>query len=219
MRVCTDACIQGAYTALQLQGQSYVRMLDIGAGTGLLSLMLAQQHDAGIDALELDDNAYTQAGENFKASPWASRLRVLHEDARNFQAPLPYDVIITNPPFYEQALKSGNAARDAAMHATTLSFEALAEAIGRNLAGNGICSVLLPYSEFEKFRAIAVKMGLALKKRLDVQQSPRHGFFRTVGLFTWQPAETVHESLLIYDADNKYTPAFTALLKDYYLYL
>lgn len=219
MRVCTDACIQGAYTASQLAGRPYARMLDIGAGTGLLSLMLAQQHDASIDALELDDNAYTQADENFKASPWANRLHVLHQDARNFHAPLPYDVIITNPPFYEQALKSGHAARDAAMHATTLSFEALTEAIDRNLSGSGICSVLLPYSEFEKFRTLAAKKGLALKKRLDVQQSPRHGFFRTVGLFTREAAATIHDSLLIYDGDNKYTPAFTALLKDYYLYL
>ncbi|UYQ94910.1 methyltransferase [Chitinophaga horti] len=219
MRVCTDACIQGAYTARYLRTSPPARVLDIGAGTGLLSLMLAQAIPAPIDAIELDADAFAQAGENFAASPWAQRLQVIHADARQFNAARPYPFIITNPPFFINALKSGKAARNTAMHATELDFAALAAAIDVNLSADGACSVLLPYDAFEQFRVLAANKGLELAIKLDVQQSPRHGFFRTVGIFKRGAVNTEMETLLIYDAQNQYTPDFVALLKEYYLYL
>jgi tRNA1Val (adenine37-N6)-methyltransferase len=219
MRVCTDACIQGAYTAHYLRNEPPARILDIGAGTGLLSLMLAQAVSANIDALELDEDAFAQAGENFAASPWSQRLRVIHADARTFTGEAAYPFIITNPPFYENALKSDKAARNAAMHATDLDFGALVNIIDQQLSADGKCSVLLPYSEFPKFLQLMQSFGFGLERRLDVQQSPKHGFFRTVGIFRRGEVATEAETLLIYGEGNQYTGDFVALLREYYLYL
>ncbi|WP_295128539.1 methyltransferase [uncultured Chitinophaga sp.] len=219
MRVCTDACIQGAFTAMYIREQPVSRILDIGAGTGLLSLMLAQQTPAFIDAIELDADAFAQAEENFATSPWADRLQVIHADVRAFRAEEPYEFIITNPPFYENALKSFNTSRNAAMHATELDFEALVKAIDDNLAEDGKFSVLLPYSQFDKFEELAEDKGFAMEHRLDVQQTPKHGFFRTIAIFTREEVTTHTDTLRIYDANHQYTPDFTHLLKDYYLYL
>ena len=115
MKVCTDACIQGAFTAAyireQLPGASPV--LDIGAGTGLLSLMLAQSGNGTIDAVELDAAAAQQAAENFAASPWSERLRVFHTDIAHFNPAQRYPFIITNPPFFDNDLQGPHQRRTA----------------------------------------------------------------------------------------------------------
>ncbi|MCK7554858.1 hypothetical protein MKQ70_07515 [Chitinophaga sedimenti] len=105
------------------------------------------------------------------------------------------------------------------MHATDLDFGALISIIDQQLSADGKCSVLLPYSEFPKFLQLAQARGFGLALRLDVQQSPRHGFFRTVGIFTRGEVVTQADTLLIYGEGNQYTDAFVALLKEYYLYL
>ncbi|RAI97865.1 tRNA1Val (adenine37-N6)-methyltransferase [Chitinophaga skermanii] len=221
MKVCTDACIQGAYTAQYLQNTPHIhRILDIGTGTGLLSLMLAQKSPAIIDAVELDINAYEQAKGNFAESPWNDRLHIIQSDIQALEAPNKYDFIITNPPFYEQALKSSDHLRNQAMHATTLSYKALLTAIDHNLLPNGEFSVLLPYEPFKDFLALATTMGFTLHNRLDVQQSPKHSYFRTVGIFSRNThPQPITNTLIIKDEQNQYSPTFINLLKDYYLYL
>lgn len=215
MKVCTDACIQGAFTAAHLPGVP--RLLDIGTGTGLLSLMLAQQSAAAIDAIELDEQAALQAAHNFSISPWRDRLKVIQQDVREFSSER-YPFVITNPPFYENDLKSNNDKRNAAMHAVSLSYEALLDAISRLLASDGSFSVLLPYEGFQRFRLLAEGAGFTLRELLEIRQTPSHGFFRAVGIFGPAGVLTTHE-MSVYDGDNKYTPEFTALLKEYYLYL
>ncbi|MBO9729871.1 MAG: methyltransferase [Chitinophaga sp.] len=219
MKVCTDACIQGAFTAQYLVDKPVPAILDIGAGTGLLSLMLAQQTRAAITAVELDPAAAVQARANFAASPWADRLVLTETDIRDMAAVCPYDFIITNPPFYEQALKSGHAQKDQAMHATNLSYQALISAIDRQLAPSGEVSVLLPYTAFENFRALAVVAGFQLREVLNIRQSVDHGFFRTVGIFSRQAGDTTIKELAIHEANRVYTSDFTSLLTPYYLYL
>ncbi len=220
MKVCTDACIQGAFTAQYLQGMAGVRtILDIGAGTGLLSLMLAQGHPAAITAVELDAGAALQSRENFAASPWADRLSLLEADVRALQPTALYDFVITNPPFYESALKSGHAQKDQAMHATNLDYAALLQAIAAHLAPGGSFSVLLPYQEFIVFRELAEREGFHAGRLLQVKQSVRHGYFRTVGIFSRERQALIVEELDIRDAHNNYTAAFTALLQPYYLKL
>lgn len=216
MKVCTDACIQGAFTAVYLP--VVPRLLDIGTGTGLLSLMLAQQCSASIDAIELDEQAALQAASNFNSSPWGGRLKVVQQDVREFSSGVRYPFIITNPPFYENDLKSGDSKRNAAMHATSLSYEALLAAIINLLTSDGAFSVLLPHDGFQRFRALAEAAGFTLRELLEVRQTPAHGYFRAVGIFGVEGPLRVSE-MSIYDGQQKYTPEFTALLQDYYLYL
>ncbi|SHN23313.1 tRNA1(Val) (adenine(37)-N6)-methyltransferase [Chitinophaga sp. CF418] len=223
MKVCTDACLQGAYTAAFLQTNKPViqRILDIGTGTGLLSLMMAQQlPDAAITGIELDAAAAGQTKANFTASPWSDRLQVIETDAREMAADGQYDFIITNPPFYESDLKSSNHLRNQAMHATTLDYSDLLKVIDRQLKAEGAFSVLLPYRPFGDFISMAGAAGFYLQEVLHVKQSERHEYFRSIGIFSRQQNEPKVESMAIRAADqNAYTPAFVSLLQPYYLYL
>jgi tRNA1Val (adenine37-N6)-methyltransferase len=218
MKVCTDACIQGAYTAQY--ALSAQRIMDIGAGTGLLSLMLAQQLPlADITAIELDAEAAEQAAANMAASPWADRLRVLTADARELPVGSLYDFIITNPPFYEGDLKSNDKLRNQAMHATTLDYTSLLKVIGDHLTADGAFSILLPARPFAEFLLLAAAAGFHAQHVLHVRQSVQHDYFRSVGIFSRREVVTEVQDMAIRDAANVYTPVFTDLLKPYYLYL
>jgi tRNA1Val (adenine37-N6)-methyltransferase len=221
MKVCTDACIQGAFTAayLHTSGRPVTRVLDIGTGTGLLSLMLAQQVPADITGIELDSAAAEQAAENFAASPWAERLKVTQSDIRDLPAVAQYDFIITNPPFYEGSLKSNDAWRNAAMHATNLSYQELLQAIAAHLHKDGEFSILLPYTAFRLFCQLGAAAGFFPRQILEVKQSVQHGYFRAAGIFSREQVTPVTGSLAIYDEGNVYTTNFVTLLKPYYLYL
>lgn len=221
MKVCTDACVQGAFTAQYLEQTHLVPayILDIGAGTGLLSLMLAQKTEALITAIELDLPAYVQAQQNFSASPWAARLQVASADIREWESGRCFDFIITNPPFYEAALKSNNHQRNQAMHATTLNYRELLLAIQQQLTPTGRFSVLLPYTSFDSFMLQAQQGGYYLQQVLYIRQTPQHDFFRTVGIFGKEVTQTITTTMSIYDEEKAYTPEFVSLLKDYYLYL
>ncbi|PWV47004.1 tRNA1(Val) (adenine(37)-N6)-methyltransferase [Chitinophaga sp. S165] len=223
MKVCTDACLQGASTAAHLlAGKPDVsRILDIGTGTGLLSLMLAQQlPNAVITGIELDTAAAGQARSNFAASPWNKRLQVLETDARELTTDVQYDFIITNPPFYESDLKSGNHLRNQAMHATTLDYNDLLKVIDGQLKHEGAFSVLLPYRPFAEFTTMANMAGFHLQEVLHVKQSERHDYFRSIGIFSREEVEPKIGSIAIREVDQQtYTPAFVSLLQAYYLYL
>lgn len=221
MKVCTDACIQGAFTAAYLHAgvRPVTRVLDIGTGTGLLSLMLAQQVPAEITGIELDSAAAAQAAANFAASPWSERLMVTQSDIRDLPAAALYDFIITNPPFYEGSLKSNNALRNAAMHATSLNYQELLQAIAAHLQKDGEFSILLPYTAFQVFRQLAATVGFYPKEILEIKQSVRHDYFRATGIFSREQVTPVVNSLAIYDEKYVYTDDFSILLRPYYLYL
>ena len=125
MKICTDACLFGAWLAAK--NDNGLKMLDIGSGTGLLSLMLAQKTTAAIDAVEIDEAAYTQTVENFAVSPWKDRLQVFHRSIQEYtaafirEASTPYDLIFSNPPFFENHLKSSDPKRNLALHRETLN--------------------------------------------------------------------------------------------------
>ena len=119
------------------------RVLDIGAGTGLLSLMLAQKVNAFIDAIEINADAALQAKENFNASPWSERLAVHHQPIQTWTE-TNYDLIISNPPFFEQDLKSPNTERNLALHDTGLTLEILWQQVVRCLHTTGQFAILLP---------------------------------------------------------------------------
>lgn len=149
MKVCTDACLFGAVVAEELN--EYKTVLDIGTGTGLLSLMYAQQNaNSIIDAVEIDANAFEQAQQNVAASPF-SNIRVVHSDIKTLDTKNKYELIISNPPFYVNDLKSSTENRNIAMHSQLLSFDELLHTVNTVLTTNGIFAVLLPYTNQNLF--------------------------------------------------------------------
>lgn len=223
MKVCTDACLFGAWTVEKVKSQKgkIKKILDIGAGTGLLSLMLAQDTTAAIDAVEIDIPAALQAGGNFAASPWQQRLRVHTLPVQEYTAAGGlYDLVVSNPPFFENDLKSSDSKRNLALHSAALSLEELFAAVGRLAQPQGQFALLLPWHRHEEALALARRYQWQVQASAAVQQTPRHTPFRTMLLLGRGGNATgtgAAESIIIKNANNTYTPAFTQLLSDYYL--
>lgn len=219
MKVCTDACLFGALLAEELQPLSIKNILDIGTGTGLLSLMLAQKNNALIDAVEIDPDAFDQAKENIAGSPFKDRISIFNSDITQFTSNKKYDCIISNPPFFEDDLLSPDKKKNAAKHDTTLTINLLLQAIHTHLNTDGIFAVLLPYHRSSFFETAASASNFHLRKKISVKQTTGHHYFRVILIFSTAQAPLQEMELTIKDAVGNYTPEFTTLLKDYYLYL
>jgi tRNA1Val (adenine37-N6)-methyltransferase len=227
LKVSTDSCLFGAWIADELRSaansltthHSPLTILDIGVGTGLLMLMLALKCEALIDGIEIDEPSYQQAKENVEASPWKNRLQLFHGDVKQFNFSKKYDLIISNPPFYEGDLKSGATNRNVAMHDEGLKLDELVQVVDSNLTEDGSFAVLLPNVRAEQMIELARAINLHLKIHVQVKQSVAHGYFRSMLLFSRKKTEPISEELAIKDESNQYTNEFVGLLKDYYLYL
>lgn len=217
MKVCTDACMLGAYTAKKLTGRDVTGILDIGAGTGLLSLMLAQNCDAQIDAVEKNEAAAAQAKENALQSPWSGQITIHNTAIQEFTHSRKYDVIICNPPFYENDLKSENEDKNDAKHDSSLRFSELMAIIKSRLSDTGFASILLPHHRTEYVKKISLESGLSINELLFIKQSPDHPFFRSIVILSTQEAVPVEKTIVIHDQFRNYTADFRLLLQDYYL--
>jgi tRNA1Val (adenine37-N6)-methyltransferase len=214
MKVTTDACIQGAWSPLLPQVK---RVLDIGTGTGLLSLMLAQRNpDVIIDAIELDSDAAAQAKENVLASAWHDRVSVVKGDVCDCPFSHKYDLVISNPPFFNNSLLSDKANKNMARHTGFLSYVALLKVIEENLSGEGYASVLLPFAEYQVWSKLIQEAGWTEFARLFVKHTPDAAAKRVVCVFSKQALPAKEETLVIKD-DGVYTAEFTSLLSPYYL--
>jgi tRNA1Val (adenine37-N6)-methyltransferase len=216
MKVCTDSCLFGAYVEVR----DAKRILDIGAGTGLLSLMVAQRSGASIDAVEINPEAQLQAQENFAQSPWADRLILypmsLQEYAR--ASGQLYDVILSNPPFFLGSLKSENAAKNTAKHTGDLFYEDILGFAQAHLSPEGKLYLLLPPAEGQHFSELAINHNLYLAETLEVYTRIGGKCIRHIQAYTFTQATPVTKQLFIREADAvTYTPAFETLLKEYYL--
>ncbi len=222
MKVTTDGCLFGAWAA-SLIAQNYPaakNILDIGTGTGLLSLMLAQQITGSINAVEIDLAAAKQAAENFNQSPWSKRLQVTHTDIKH----LPFtscDVIISNPPFYENDLRSDAGNKNLAHHDAGLLLQDLIAIIKHQLNNNGIFFLLLPYKRENEVLAFIQKEQLSAIQITNVKQTEKHSYFRTMimGAPTTAGLLPVKNELTIRNSENNYTSDFITLLQPYYLHL
>lgn len=223
MKVSTDACIEGAWFAQKTLPDA--RILDIGSGTGLLMLMMAQKHAGEIHGIELDEPAYMQLQENISGSIWKDRLQVFPGDARSFQLPVKYDFIITNPPFYEGDLTASTDPKNLARHSKELTLAVLLDVIETNLKPAGSFGILLPYRRMDYFEKLAAGRKFYLLDKLLVRQTPRHEPFRAILHFSRiQGPRGIEQhisatTLIIKDEAGRYTEDFVELLKDYYLYL
>lgn len=222
MKVCTDSCLFGAWVSqflLEHQG-NYKRILDIGTGTGLLSLQLAQKNDSSfIDGLEIDKKAANQASENFAGSPWKDRLQVHHGRIQEYIPNYLYDVIICNPPFYNNSLKGGNTARNTAHHSTDISLDELLSSIERLINKTGFFAVLLPYHRSIEWKEMCKQKGFYLTQETLVKQTEKHNFFRSMQIFSCLDGISLQNEISIKNSENEYTVEFKELLKDYYLAL
>jgi tRNA1Val (adenine37-N6)-methyltransferase len=224
MKVTTDGCLFGAWIAKQVDSNKLAvdSVLDVGTGTGLLSLMIAQQSHAKIDAIEIDKEAYEQAKENVANSPWPDRINIILGDAKELPASPQYDVIISNPPFYENELKSGSSKKNKAHHDEGLLLDDLLGVIQRNLKPQGKFYLLLPYKRNEEIENYFAKSGLAISHKTLVKQSRQHNYFRILlsGKHSGNKKEDFDlNEISIRNDKREYASEFINFLKDYYLYL
>ncbi len=226
MKVCTDACVLGAYThPATTQLRENPTLLDIGTGTGLLALMAAQNYPKAprIDAVELDPDAFAQATDNVAASPFANRIRVHQTAIQHFRPDAPYDLILTNPPFFTNHLRSPNAATNRALHTDTLPFPDLVAAADRLLHPDGEWWVLLPPYEAGQLETLAQQANLWPFSRLSLRHNARKAPFRHITGYRRNPSAVQADTLTVYEPDpanpgrETYTLPFRQLLSPFYL--
>lgn len=216
MKVCTDACLFGGTIASLIQGSRIDNILDIGTGTGLLSLMIAQACNARIDAVEIDRNAFEQASENFLSSPWKERLSAHHADAKSFDIGVRYDLIISNPPFFENDLLSNDEQRNVALHSTSFGLSDLLQSAKGLLKQDGHLAVLIPYRRMNYFDEAIQNGGFGIERKVKVKQTPKHDYFRCMYWLKQGTVDTCEQEIVI-KASGKYTEEFYSYVKDYYL--
>ena len=222
MKIGTDGVLLGAWTPLI---NNPYNILDIGAGTGILSLMLAQRSNAApnnvgiIDAIEIDEDAYEQCVENFEASPWGDKLFCFHAGLDEFvdEPEDEYDLIISNPPFYTDDYKTDNTSRDLARFEDALPFEELIEAAALLLSDNGIFSVIIPYKEEEQFVSMCKELDLFPLKITRVKGTPTSEIKRSLLAFCRIEQTPLIDELVIEISRHNYTPEYIELTKEFYL--
>lgn len=220
-KIGTDGVLLGAWTCLDSEPDS---ILDIGTGTGVIALMLAQRSFAEtIDALELDDNAYEQATENFENSDWADRLFCYHAHLYEFATEIDdqYDLIVSNPPFYEAEYKSKDVTRDQARFEDAMPFELLIGAVQRLLSEQGRFNVILPYQREQEFIDIAEKGSLFPARIMRVQGTPSSEIKRSLVEFCFRESAPISrlqiDAIIIEKSRHDYTDDYINLVKDFYL--
>lgn len=219
MKVCTDSCLFGAWLDA---GNSHVKInaLEIGTGTGLLSLMLAQRFPhMELDAVEIDASAAAQAAANMATSPWTERLKVFHTDILQFQTFKKYDFIFSNPPFFQKSLKSPEKNINLARHDDGLAYFQLLQIIHEKLLPGGSFAVLLPFENKDHFIEDAKNFHFYLQSELWIKHRQKHPWFRVFLHFSREDVEPGKQTMEIYKDDHTYSRAFRDLLEDYYLYL
>jgi tRNA1Val (adenine37-N6)-methyltransferase len=219
MKVCTDACLFGAWSSSVVDRETK-NILDAGTGTGLLALMIAQKLKGNIDAVEIEPESAAEASNNFLLSPWSNRLKVFNTSLQKFFPGKLYHLIISNPPFYQDDLKSENHKRNVALHSSELGLTELFECVNRLLELGGKFALLLPPRRAEQLESIASLNGYFILRKCVVKQTEKHGPFRIMYLLSKNdPAlETICEQITIRNQDNEYTSRFTELLNEYYLF-
>lgn len=219
MKVGTDGVLLGAWADVSYHPGS---VLDIGAGTGLLALMLAQRSEAAlIDAIEIDEGAYEQCVENFENSPWGDRLFCYHAGLDEFVEEIEdrYDFIISNPPFYDAGTPADEEPRNRARHNFSLPFEELLEGVSLLLTPEGRFNTIIPYTSEASFITLASHFGLFPNRLTRVKGHRDAEIKRSLLEFTLTEAPCAVSELVIEESRHHYTDAYIALTKDFYLKL
>ncbi|MCL4127445.1 UNVERIFIED_CONTAM: hypothetical protein GTU68_008817 [Idotea baltica] len=219
MKIGTDGVLLGAWASIE---SNPFAILDIGAGTGIIGLMLAQRCDAEvIDAIEIDDDAYEQCVDNFELSPWSDRLFCYHAALDEFVEEIDdkYDLIISNPPFYSEDYKTDNKQRDTARFQDALPFNHLIESASKLLIEDGKFVVIIPFREETHFIELARKFNLYTNRILHVKGNTDSEIKRSLLEFSFRETDSkTNNDVLIIETDrHQYTQDYINLTKDFYL--
>lgn len=214
MKVGTDGVLLGALAPVS----NKTNLLDIGTGTGLVALMMAQRNlNAQITALEIDCSATKQAQFNFDQSPWSERIKLTQTDFKLYQTNQRYDLIVSNPPYFVDSLLSDKQNKNVARHTVDLSFKDLLDGVARLLQPDGHATFIIPTDAQEEFINLAQKMKLHLIYRVNIQTRPGIEPKRVVLTFGNTHQKLVEESLLIELERHIYSEEYIAITKDFYL--
>ena len=212
MKVGTDGTLLGAWA------DGGRRILDIGTGTGLIAIMMAQRFpDAQVTGIDIVPSAVEQARENVADSPFADRIEILHQQLETFTPPTLFSLIVSNPPFYEEDTVGYRESRNNARHTSSLTFEQLITDVDRLLCADGVFDVIIPYSAAERFIGIAAIHDLSLARRCNIKGGETRPFKRSMLSFTRHPAQTCYTSLTLNDTQGHRSPDYRKLTDDFYL--
>ena len=217
MKVGTDGVLLGAWVNVD----NAKNTLDIGTGTGLIALMIAQRSVSSlITAIEIDSEAACQATENVLNSPWKDRIEVINIDLLDFNCSKRYDVIVSNPPYFSQSLQSPDKQRTLARHNDHLTYSALIQKVATLLSENGRFSVIIPYDHKDEFIQLASQSRLYLQRIVAVKTTPTSVFRRVLLEFSFVESiveQLKVEELLIERERHQYSTEYINLTKDFYL--
>ena len=223
MKVGTDGVLAGALAPID--GCQHI--MDVGTGSGLIALMLAQRApEAQITAIEIDPNAASQAKENFSASPWKERIELVEGDFNCYDSPISYDLIVSNPPYFTDALRNPDSQRSMARHNDTLNYHQLFLHARKLLKKNGLCCLIIP-AEAERFvNDMAIANHFFPQQVTSIFTKPGKPC-RRLFITYWRGSENdlsypdvIHQkSFFLMDKDSQYTPEYRQLTEDFYLHL
>ncbi|WP_179213445.1 tRNA1(Val) (adenine(37)-N6)-methyltransferase [Ekhidna lutea] len=220
MKVTTDGCLFGGWVASEIQKfkKEPSQILDIGTGTGLLSLMLAQVSELSrIDTVEINEQAFGEATQNFKESKWSDRLSGHQTSIQDFQTDEKYDLIICNPPFFKNSKQGADSGKNQALHSSSLEAEDLLDHAIRLLDPDGSFYLIYPEQEMKAFKTMALTKELFPIRQVIVRNQKNHPVFRVMTHFRFSKGQESTTEMIIRDSDRKYTKESWELLKDYYL--
>jgi len=217
MKVSTDSCLFGAWVASIQNNPKNV--LDIGGGTGLLTLMLAQKSNSFFDCVEIESECFDQLKANINGSKWKDKCSIFNEDIRNFNPEKKYDLIISNPPFYENQLNSTSDKINLARHHSGLLLADLFDVVKRLLTDDGKFFILLPAIRRSECIKKASSLNFFPEYIVDVKQTSKHNIFRSMICLTKIIKQPLVNEIIIKEDDGNYSDTFVSLLKDYYFSL
>jgi tRNA1Val (adenine37-N6)-methyltransferase len=213
MKVGTDGVLLGSWIKLYTEE----KILDVGTGTGLIAIMLAQRSHAQIDAIDIDKGAYDQALENCAKSPWADKLKVVHASLQDYRPGYRYDLIVSNPPYFIDSFAPSDEARNRARQASaTLSYDELLNGVVRLLNVSGRFCIILPEKEGKLFSEKAQQNGLFCNCITGVRTKPHKPFKRLMMEFSRIEEELIESEIVINNEDGSFTDEYKMLTQDYY---
>lgn len=214
LKVGTDAMVLGASIDVEKDCKA---ILDIGTGTGVLALMVAQKSlQSTIDAIEIDEKSCIDASLNFKESIWSERLWLIQSDVMNYSFSKQYDLIVSNPPYYENSYFDDSNVKHTAKHnELNLSIHNLFEIVSQNLSDNGSFWIILPADNFEKWNTFSNQLDLYLVKQINVYGKPG-SLIRVIAKFSRKNSDLIYSILTIRDEKGRYTEEYKMLTIDYH---
>ncbi len=216
MKIGTDAVLLGAW----INPKRSKSILDVGAGSGIIALMMAQKTDVKIDAIDIDFPSIQEAKTNFKNSPWSDNLKAIHISLSDFvkQTNKKYDLILSNPPYFNNSLKSPSDKKNLSKHASTLPHKELLLGVKKLISPDGIFAVIIPYDLMSSFINTALIEGLYCNKKLVIYPTPKKPANRILIEFSLnRPSHLNEDELIIRNDSGNFTEEYKIFTRDFYL--